>query len=114
MLGIFFQIRGRKSLIPVRRGFQLDLNRFRIRLDVVPFSERVPAFRDYLNQNFALWEVGNLHRAVLIGLKAHFSELVLVKQTYRFVEADVDAGVTDGLSIWSRNFDPQLDRAGIR
>ena len=73
----------------------------------------MPAFRDHLNQNFALWDIGNLHRAVLIGLQAHFSELVLVKQTNRFVEADVDAGVTDRLSIRAGNFDAQLDGAGV-
>ena len=89
----------------MRGRIELDLHGFCVGVELIPLSKCVPAFCYYLNQNFALWEVGDLHGTVLIGFKVQFGELFVVKQTSWLVESDVNAGIADWLSIRSSDFD---------
>ena len=95
----------RKFLVPVRRRIELDLHGFGVGVELIPFSERVPAFCYYLNQDSALRKVGHLHGTVLIGFKVQFGELIVMKQAARLVESDINAGIADRLSIRSGDFD---------
>ncbi len=90
----------------MRWRVEFDRDSLLFGIDLVPLSKSVPAFRNYLNQNPALWNVGNFDRTILIGLKIHFSELFFVKQPLRLVEADIDACVADRLAIRAGYFDP--------
>ena len=104
----------KRGSIPMRRRFELNGNSFLVLFNIEPFSKRVPVLRDDLNQDFALWNVRNLHRTVLIRLEIHFSQLLVVQEPSRRVVADVNARVRNGLAVFRRHYDAELGRPGAR
>ena len=81
------------------RGLKPDLDRFFVLLHVVPFAERVPALRDYLNQDFALRDWRHSYRTVLVRLEIEFGELVVMHKAAFRVKTDIHAGVADRLTF---------------
>lgn len=79
------------------RRLKLDRNQFLVRFDVIPFPVRVPTLRNHLNQDFSLWNRRSFRGTVLIRFQIELSQLIMVQQSARRIETDVDARVRDGI-----------------
>ena len=98
----------------MRRWGELDLNCLLVGIDVVPLSKRVPAFSNDLYLNPSLGNLGNFRRTVLVRLEIQLSQFVVVEEATGFIESDIDAGISNRLSVGRRyNLDFQFYRGGL-
>lgn len=73
----------------------------------------MPAGCDHLNEYLSLRDFGNFYRAVLIRLEIHFYFLVVAQETTRRIEADINAGIADGLIFWVSDDNLEPRRSGL-
>ena len=98
----------------MRRWGELDLNCLLVGIDVVPLSKCVPAFSNDLYLNPSLGNLGNFRRTVLVRLEIQLSQFVVVEEATGFIESDIDAGISNRLSVGRRyNLDFQFYRGGL-
>ena len=92
----------------MRRRNEFDFDRVLVFVDVVPLTVGVPTGGDYLDQNFPLRDLRDLHRTILIRFKIHFSELIVMQKSSLCVKADIDARIGDRLAGVCQDMNAQL------
>jgi hypothetical protein len=63
--------------VPLRRPFEMHLDRLLWVSDIHPVSIRLPSFGDNLDQNSSHWRVRNMGDTLAAGFHIHFQLLVL-------------------------------------